>query len=119
MTDGNPEGMVPDEEWTGVREALDVIVGEVIPAVRPAIDVVRDMIPLVVAAQEERLAISQVEIKPGNEGIETSRGLGVKAEAARVEAVADRRVVGRIPARSTGEHGQGRRINARREAVGR
>src|SRR3982751_5134717 len=38
MTDGDPEGVIPDEERSGVREALNII-GSVDPAVRPAIGV--------------------------------------------------------------------------------
>jgi hypothetical protein len=103
--------MVPGGEWRRVREALNVVGSDA--AIRTSINRARDEIVLIVAPQEQLLAIRQIEIEASDVGVQLSRRARIEAKAAGVETVADGRVVGRISLRRSGQHGECLWVNAR------
>src|SRR5689334_17177392 len=102
--------MVPGRQRRRVRQALNVVARNT--AIGREIDRLRHLIVLVVPADEQRLAIRQVEIEPGDVRVQLRRGASVETKTARVQAVAGCRVVCRVTSSSSGEEIKRSRIDA-------
>src|SRR5215813_9951351 len=112
MATGNTPRVIPNRQWWGIRQALNVVCGKVHAAIRSAINVTGYVVPLIVTTQEKRLTLGQIHVKPGDVGVQARWGLGVEAEAPSIQPVANSRVVDRIAKSGSGKNGQRRRIHA-------
>jgi hypothetical protein len=56
--------MIPGRQWRSVGKALNVVAGST--TVRAEIDVSSDDVVLIVAAEDQRLTIREIEIEPGD-----------------------------------------------------
>src|SRR5215510_11533105 len=112
MATGNTPRVIPNRQCWCIRQALNVVCGKVHAAIRSAINVTSYVVPLIIAAQEKRLTLGQIHVKPGDVGVQACWCLGVEAEASSIQPITNSRVIDRIAKSGSGKNGQRRRIHA-------
>src|SRR5215213_11366066 len=103
--------MVPGGQWRRIGEALNIVPPDA--AIGTPIHRTRDEIVLIVATQEQLLAIRQVEVETGDVSVQLSRRARIEAKATGVETVTDRCVIGWISLCRSRQHSESLRVYAR------
>src|SRR5262245_48214972 len=119
MAASDAKRVIPNRQRRRIRKALNVVSGKVHAAIRSTINIVSDVVPLIIAAQENRLTFRQIHVEPGNVSVQARGCLRIEAKASGIQSITNSRVVDRIPKGGAGKNGQRSRIDARSLTVRR